>query len=812
MTERPYERLGYFYLGRMVDVEARTPSSESYLYDSRDLTTHAVILGMTGSGKTGLGIALLEEAAIDGVPALILDPKGDLANLMLAFPELAPEQFLPFVREEEALRKGVSRQALAQEVASRWRQGLAEWDQDGERVRRFRDSSRPLLITPGSVLARPLAVFGSLSAPDPRDLADRETLRDRIEATVSSLLALLGMTADPLQSREHILLAQLLDSAWVEGRDLNLPELLRLVQRPPFTRVGALELETFFPERDRFALAMRLNHLLAAPGFEVWLQGEPLAFDSLLWDETGRPRLAIVSLAHLSDAERMFVVSLLATAAVTWVRGQAGSGTLRALLFFDEVFGYLPPSAQPPSKKPILTLLKQARASGLGLVLATQNPVDLDYKALSNVGTWMLGRLQTERDKLRVLDGLETVAIRDGPSRAELDRLLATLERRQFLIQNVHRPGPVLIESRWVMSYLAGPLDRRELQQLVGARSAAAEREPERVEPAYGARSSERGASQPPTLPPGIAQRFLSDRAAPRPLTYLPALWAEVRVDFERSRPEIRHRVEEVWIVPFSRDGALRPERSLALACETLVFRDEPESEGSFGPLPPAAARPESYGNWQRELEREVARRAELVLWEMRELGQSSRPGESEREFRIRLGAAVREARDQAVEVIRTRWQPRLERIQSRIDRAEARLVREREEATSKKIETALSAGSTLLSALFGRKKLSATTVTRTASTLRSASRSQLASREVDQAAAELARAEEERERLQAELEAELAETAARFDLDRIPISRVSVRPKRQGIEVRGLALCWIPAGGSLAAELEQKAAPAQEA
>ncbi|KAB2966625.1 MAG: ATP-binding protein, partial [Thermoanaerobaculia bacterium] len=465
-----FERLGVFYLGRGVDPATMKATAEPLLYDSRDLVTHAAIVGMTGSGKTGLGIAMLEEAALDGVPAVVVDPKGDLTNLLLTFPRLRPEDFQPWVRTEDAERKGVTRDELAAGEAKKWREGLAAWGQDGERIQRLRDTAGVVLFTPGSDTGRPLSILASFAAPAAEVIADSDLFRDRVETAATSLLALLGVKAEPLQSREHILLASLFEARWKAGKGYDLSELIAHIQSPPIPRVGVLDVETFYPAQERFALALRLNNLLAAPGFDVWMRGEPLAFDHLLYGAGGKPRLAVVSIAHLSDAERMFLVSLLLNEAVAWMRGRSGSSSLRALLYMDEVFGYLPPVENPPSKKPMLTLLKQARAFGLGVVLATQNPVDLDYKGLSNIGTWFLGRLQTERDKARVLDGLEGASTASGASfdRATMDRLLSGLRARLFLLHNVHDEAPVLMETRWVMSYLAGPLDRAQLRGLAG--------------------------------------------------------------------------------------------------------------------------------------------------------------------------------------------------------------------------------------------------------------------------------------------------------------------------------------------------------
>jgi hypothetical protein len=286
------------------------------------------------------------------------------------------------------------------------------------------------------------------------------------------LLGLIGTDADPIQSREHILLSSLFEHYWSAGKTLDLAALIQAVQTPPLKRIGVFEMESFYPSKERFQLAMALNNLLAAPGFSAWLEGEPLNVDRLLYSETGKPRVAIFSIAHLSDSERMFFVSLLLTQIIGWVRRQPGTGSLRAMLYFAEIFGYLPPISNPPAKAPLLTLLKQARAFGLGVVLATQNPVDLDYKALSNTGTWMIGRLQTERDRDRLLDGLMTAA-NPNLDRAQLGRMISGLNKRVFLLHNVHESAPVLFNTRWALSYLCGPLTRNQIKQLRPSRETA---------------------------------------------------------------------------------------------------------------------------------------------------------------------------------------------------------------------------------------------------------------------------------------------------------------------------------------------------
>src|SRR5688572_12489760 len=473
-----YEKLGAFYLGREYDAASGKLRDELVLYDSKDLTTHAVCVGMTGSGKTGLCLSLLEEAAIDGVPAICIDPKGDLGNLMLTFPDLAPADFEPWVDAGEAARKGQSVSQYAAATADTWKNGLAEWDQAPERIGKLRAAADVAIYTPGSETGLPLSVLRSFAPPvgseggqSPAgtvpDLSNG-ALRDRVGSVVSGLLSLLGIEADPIGSRDHILLANILEKAWRQGLSLDMTGLIQAVQKPAFDKLGAFDLETFFPAKDRLKLAMGINSLIASPGFATWMSGEPLDAHRLLFTADGKPRISIISIAHLSDAERMFVVTLVLNEVIAWTRAQSGTSSLRAILYMDEIFGFFPPTANPASKQPMLTLLKQARAFGLGCVLATQNPVDLDYKGLANCGTWFIGRLQTERDKLRVIEGLlsSTSASADS-DRGSLEALMSSLTQRVFLMRNVHDEEPVLMKTRWALSYLRGPLTGPEVARVM---------------------------------------------------------------------------------------------------------------------------------------------------------------------------------------------------------------------------------------------------------------------------------------------------------------------------------------------------------
>ncbi|MDZ7377536.1 MAG: ATP-binding protein, partial [candidate division KSB1 bacterium] len=539
-----FEKLGVFYLGREYDLEKKQAREELLLYNSKDLVTHAVCVGMTGSGKTGLCIGLLEEAAIDGIPAIIVDPKGDLPNLLLTFPELEPKDFLPWVNAEDAQKKGVSLEEYAAQQANLWKKGLADWGQDSSRIKRLREAADFTIYTPGSNAGIPVSILKSFAAPPQVIMEDSDLLRERINTTVTSLLNLMGIEADPLQSREHILLSNILDSTWQKGQDLDLAGLIHAIQTPPMTKIGVFDIESFFPSKDRFALAMKLNNLLAAPGFSVWLEGEPLDIDRILYTSDGKPRMSIFSIAHLNDAERMFFVSLLLTQLLGWMRTQSGTTSLRSIFYMDEIFGYFPPVANPPAKAPLMTLLKQARAFGLGIVLATQNPVDLDYKGLSNTGTWFIGRLQTDRDKQRVLDGLEGASASGGKfNRKKMEQILAGLGKRIFLMNNVNEDEPVIFETRWVMSYLRGPLTRTQIKQLMDPKKAAisaAAGAPSTPATAKSARPE--AAALRPSLPPEIVQYYLPIRKvqpAGATLLYEPMLLGIGKVFFSDTKLNI---------------------------------------------------------------------------------------------------------------------------------------------------------------------------------------------------------------------------------------------------------------------------------
>jgi len=782
-----YEKLGAFYLGRF------QPGGETFLYRSKDLVTHAVCVGMTGSGKTGLCIGLLEEAAIDAIPAIVVDPKGDLSNLLLTFPNLSPEEFAPWVNADEARNKGLDPATFAAMEAEKWRKGLEQWDQGPERIRRLREACEFAVYTPGSDAGIPVSVLKSFDAPLPEELDDREALRDRISGTATSLLALAGIEADPVQSREHVLLSAILDAAWREGRSLDLGALIQQVQQPPFARLGVLDLESFYPSKERFALAMALNNLLAAPGFEAWREGAPLDIGAMLWTPSGKPRVSIFSIAHLNDAERMFFVSLLLNQLLAWVRRQSGTSSLRALFYMDEIFGYFPPVANPPSKQPLLTLLKQARAFGLGVVLATQNPVDLDYKGLANAGTWFIGRLQTERDKARVLEGLEGASAASGLgfNRPEMERLLAGLGNRVFLMNNVHQDAPVLFQTRWTLSYLRGPMSRTELRRLKA--QAAPEEAPGMMRPmaaasvTVSARPAAQGAA-PPVLPPGVPQYFAPLSGGV--LQYEPRLLGVAQLQYADKKLGVDVVEKAAFACPIV-EGPVPVDWQQAeeteLRAEELLQR--PVEGAEFAPLPAAAAQPKNYAQWQKDFALWLYQNRALSLWRSPSTGLAAKPGESERDFRIRVQQAARELRDQQIAKLEAKYEPKLRALEERRRRAEMKVAQEKQQASAQSMQSMISIGASLLGMFAGRKTISAANVGRIGTAARAATRLQKERSDVAMAAETVESIQAQIEALSAQLQ---AEAAALPQYGEESFDTIQLKPQKTGIQVQLCALVWM--------------------
>ena len=789
-----YEKLGAFYLGREYDLEKKTADGGLVLYDSKDLVTHGVVLGMTGSGKTGLCLALLEEAAMDNIPAIVIDPKGDISNLLLTFPNLAAEDFRPWINEDDAAKKGVSPDEFAAKTAETWKNGLADWGQSPERIAQLKEKVDINIFTPGSKAGIPVSILSSLEVPPFEVMDDAELLGERITSTTASLLTLAGLKDEAGETAETVLVATIFQYAWKNDQNLTLETLIRHIQKPPFDKVGVMDLESFISQKARQALALKFNNLLASPGFSAWLEGTPLDIAKMLHAPDGKPRISIFSIAHLSDGDRMFFVSLLLNQTLGWMRGQSGTTSLRALLYMDEIYGYLPPSANPPSKKPMMTLLKQARAFGLGCLLATQNPVDLDYKALSNIGTWFLGRLQTERDKLRVLDGLEGAAGAQNAKfdRGEMEKLLSALGNRIFLMNNVHEDHPVLFHVRWVMSYLTGPLTRTSIKALMDPKRTAFGSTKDAV-PAAAANPMSMGgmsappakASERPVVGAGIVEKFAPPAGDASEVTYKPHLLRVGTVHFSSAKTgaEGSQKVRKVnAILPESIDF----DHDLPPPLKPEELGSNPANGAGFDSLPGFAMNAANYKQVEKEFAEWLYRNARAEVFSCPSLKEYSQLGESEAEFRARLSQKAREARDAAVDKLRDTTKKKLTTLEGKMQTAEGSLARQKAESQGALVQAGTSILGGLLGGLFGRKKSMGSVISSGTSAYKQR-------QDVSAAEDKVEGVQQQMDELNKQLEADIAQLSQSFDPSSLVLETETLKPTQTNVKVDSVSLLWLP-------------------
>jgi len=815
-----FEKLGAFYLGKEYDLKKGKLLDQLVMYDARDLTTHALCVGMTGSGKTGLCLCLLEEAAIDHVPAIIIDPKGDMTNLLLAFPELRREDFQPWINVDDARRKDLSEDQFAAQQAEMWSKGLAEWGQDKARIKMLRDSTDFVIYTPGSDAGVPVSILQSFAAPKLGWETDSEYLLERIQGTVSALLGLIGIDADPVQSREHILLSNLFQYFWRQSENLDLAKLILAIQNPPISQLGVLPVDTFFPQKDRFELAISLNSIIAAPSFQNWLKGQPLDVTSFLSTPEGKTRHSIFYIAHLSDRERMFFLTMLLNQVITWMRGQPGTTSLRALLYMDEIFGYFPPVANPPSKQPMLTLLKQARAFGLGVVLTTQNPVDLDYKGLTNAGTWFIGRLQTERDKMRLLEGLESASSAASTTlkRDTVDRIISSLANRVFLLHNVHEDAPITFQSRWAMSYLRGPLTKEQIHVLMNGRqpdkavAAPITRAGMALEiPAQVAHGmtpvGREPLASPPVLPAEIQQVYLPTRrgsaeaqqdlekqAGPIEaqgcnLLYVPVALGIGRIHFADRRLNVDATKDFALLAqPPSGGGTPRWEEAqqLDLTSRDLLNRSEPDAR--FDQLPESINEARELDALKENLIDHLYRNSSLKLLYNSALKTYSKPRESELDFRARLTQSAREKRDLEVDELNRRYETRLRTLQDRLRRAQATATMRQADVEAHKREVMVSVGESVVGMFLGRRSFRGASTA--LSKYRQKSSAEMQAQEAEENVAAL---QKDIAQVESELQQETTDITTRWDGSLNAFTEVPVRPNRNDIQVETVALAWAP-------------------
>jgi hypothetical protein len=811
----PPEKLGSFYLGGLYDLKTRQITQTPINYDARDLTTHAVCLGMTGSGKTGLCIGLLEEAALDKVPAIIIDPKGDMTNLMLQFPNLQPKDFTPWINPDDARRKGKSLEEYSEYVADLWQTGLSDWGIAPARIKSLGESADFAIFTPGSDAGIPISILSSLAAPDLDYEGNTELIREQITGTVGALLELVGVKGDVVRSREAILLSTIFEFYWSKNKDLDLETLIRSIQKPPFRKLGVFDVDAFYPEKDRFQLAMAFNSLIASPNFQSWLQGEQLDIDGLLYTKEGKPRHCIFYLAHLSERERMYFVTLLLEKVLIWVRRQTGTTSLRALLYFDEVFGFMPPVAEPPSKRPLITLLKQARAFGFGVVLVTQNPVDIDYKALTNTGTWFIGKLQTERDKNRVLDGLKGATSQySGEKEQDFSELIGDLTSRVFLYHNVHEKEPVVFYTRWAMSYLRGPLTRPQVRQLMADRKKwvgdfAIGKELSSVDKAF--LEPQNLSRNPPTLSPAIPQVFIPIKISEiqtkqslkkklgynvvidkTELLYRPVIFGGSSIRFLDRKHKIDHMIEKNYVLKDLESVSFVDWKSAkeysGKVDELLNEQESGSADSFFEPIPEFANSAKEFKSLAKKIQDFIYYNTVLKLKSIEELDVMQGPEESDRDFQIRALQFSRERRDAEVDKLKEKYAKKLDKLEDKIQELEFDLSSDEAEYQARKREEVIGAGESVLSIFLGSRRT--TTATTAARRRRMTSK---AKRKVAERKEKIAEAKKDTAELEKELEKGVKEIVEHYEKGVEDITYEELKPRRTDVKVNLVALAWEP-------------------
>ncbi len=804
MVQLPPEKLGSFYLGAKFDQSTKEISTESINYDSRDLTTHAVCVGMTGSGKTGLCIGLLEEAAIDKVPAIIIDPKGDMTNLCLQFDGLKIKDFQKWINPDDAGRKGMSPADYAKATAKKWKDGLASWGQSAERISMLKNAVDYTIFTPGSDSGVPINIMGSFAFPGIDFESDSEMLRERIQGMVAALMGMIQSKEDPVRSREGILLANLFEHYWKKGEDLDLTKMIQGIQNPPFSQLGVFDIETFFPQKDRFDLAMEFNTLVASPQFQYWLQGEALEIDKIYFTPEGKPRHSIFYIAHLSESERMFFVTLLLNSLITWMRSQSGTTSLRSMLYFDEIFGYFPPTAEPPSKKPLLTILKQARAYGVGAVLVTQNPVDIDYKGLSNAGTWFIGKLQTERDKKRVLDGLSgAIAEAGNDIKVDYSKIISSLSSRVFLMHNVHDGAPVVYHTRWAMSYLRGPLTRPQVKELMADKRAKRKTESSIFED-QDIDLTKPEKAFPPSIDPKIQQRFFGvwksaseagteiDLSSGYELKYIPMTLTSAKVRFYNQKRSVDI-VKNISMLSEAPDDFGRTEwtQSRKIKNWEKALNSEPDHPDnipvSFDSIPGSLNTAKELDKVKKDFSDWLYQSQVHTIQEHDKLELFQNGGESLEAFKLRVQLAARELRDDEMDKLNESFDKKYDRIADKIRKEEQDIEEAEQEVRDRRNAEMIGMAETIFSVFVKRRSRSFSS-TATKSRMKRKAKQKLEEVEEDMEALQLDYRELE-DMHQEKMEA----LTEKWDEITSNISEIEIKPRRTDVKVEQVILVWHP-------------------
>lgn len=783
-----YEKLGLFYLGKEIDIKSGEQTDDLLLVKNKNLTTHAAIIGMTGSGKTGLGISMIEEAVLDKIPSIIIDPKGDMGNLLLAFDDFDPKKFEPWVDEGEAEKKGMSVEEYAQATAQKWEHGILSANQNRDRVKRYINGADFTIFTPGSSAGIPISALSSFDAPSVAALQDRDTFSYLLNSTVTSILALIGITADPLKSKEFLLLTTLFNHFWKKETNLTLEELIGHVANPPFEKIGVLALKSFYPQNERLKLAMLLNNVLASPTFSAWLDGDPLDIESLLYTKEAKPRVSILSIAHLNDNERMFFVTMFLNKFISWMRTQSGTSSLRAMLYMDEIYGFFPATSNPPSKNPMLLLLKQARAYGINITLSTQNPVDLDYKGLSNIGSWFIGRLQTKQDIERVIDGLIKSGS-DAMDKKSTSALLANLQKRVFLFKSAHRDEISLFSTRWVMSYLRGPLSKPQIELLMHDKKEALKAQEK--EPIITTKEKKSLGSTPPLLSDKIDQYYHMPKITETP-EFEPYLVANATIRYYNAKRAID--VEEEFYYKYFidvRDKEIDWDNGDKNEDDFELYDVSSVENSSFAQIPRFISESDDLDELKKEFTNHLYHEKLLTLYKVASLKLESEVDEMIPQFKIRINDILRIKQDEASEKLRTKFEKKKITLDKRYQRAIEKLEKEEADVSSRTTDTVLAFGMTILDAFLGRSAVKRSTASRAGSTIRNARKIYSEKDDVAVAERKVLEVEEDIEALAEELESEIEKISEDFKIENYEIEEFYIKPRRSDIYNVEMFLLW---------------------
>lgn len=778
-----YEKLKLFYIGK----EKIDDNFVPLVYKNKDLLTHAAIIGMTGSGKTGLGISLLEEAAIDNIPSIIIDPKGDMTNLLLTFPSLQGSDFEPWIEEQDASNNGLSVKEFAQNTANLWKNGLERDFQNASRIEKLKNCADFTIYTPGSDAGVQISILSSFKAPNKEVIEDNDLLVSLVNSTVSSILSLIEEKSDTT-SKESILISSIFMNYFKENKDLTLEELITLIVTPPFSKIGVFDLETFFAQSERLKLALKLNNIIANPSFKTWIEGETLDISNLLYDETGKAKVSIFSIAHLNDSQRMFFVTLLLNQMVAWMRRQEGTTSLKALLYMDEIFGYFPPNSNPPSKQPMLTLLKQARSFGIGIILSTQNPVDIDYKGLANIGTWFIGRLQTKQDKEKVIDGLSS-ANEGNLNKDEVMNLISNLEKRNFILKNINEDGIKIFETRWALSYLKGPISKDGIKKLMSEKkkqnipTQKIENEKQTTQI-----NIEKGIPKP-IITSNLTEKYLysSQNSAYYLQPYLICscdvhyIDAPKNIDFEEKISYKIYLDENMKNIDF--------EEKEELGNNSFEEKEKPNS--FYYELPSFVQKEKDLKIIEKDFMDYIYRNSKLTLYKNEFLKITSKQTESLNDFKIRLQDRLNEKIDLEVEKLKIKFVKENDSIEIKLSKLYEKLQKEELQATSTTTDTIISIGTSLLGAFFGNSVINKTNIGKVATGAKGASKILKERNDVKQVENEILELQQQKEALKTLLENEIEKINLANQSSNFPIEEIFIKPKRSDIYNTKLALLW---------------------